>query len=93
MLLLWWSFFFYVTLLLLATSFHHLSICFYLGGNVLYKEAVHYQSHIVFPDPGDVSPHPGLVDDQVHPPLPPPDLVTVEVNAIKVNVVVDPYRE
>ena len=41
---------------------------FLLGGNVLYEEAVHYQSHIVLPDPGDVAPHSSLVDDQVHPP-------------------------
>ena len=66
---------------------------FLLGGDVLYEEAVHYQPHIVLPDPGDVAPHPGLVYDQVHPPLPPPDLVTVQVDPVKVNVVVGPDRE
>ena len=66
---------------------------FLLGRNVLYEEAVHYQSHIVLPDPGDVASHPGLVDDEVHASLPPPRLPAAQVDTIKVQTVVGSYRE
>ena len=59
-----------------------------LGWYILHQQAVHNEPDVVLPDPGDVAPDLGLVDDQVHSPLPAAHLVAVQVNAIKIHIVV-----
>ena len=59
-----------------------------LGWYILHQQAVHDEPDVVLPDPGDVAPDLGLVDDQVYSALPAAHLVAVQVNAIKIHIVV-----